>query len=159
MEERIVENIDNAAQRAVTDTLENLAFMEAFPVPEDISPGQALMTAALLFHEPQQGEIRIAMPPTLLKKISQTVFGLPAEGTAVPEPKDLLAELLNTIAGRFLIELLPADLPFRIGLPELDPPAACGADPCAIWHFRADDHLFTISVSNLISIHPLRTGI
>jgi hypothetical protein len=159
MEERIVENIDNAVQRAVTDTLENLAFMEAFPVPEDISPGQALMTAALLFHEPQQGEIRIAMPPALLEKISQTVFGLPAEGTAVPEPKDLLAELLNTIAGRFLIELLPADQPFRIGLPELDPPAAFEADSCAIWHFRADDHLFTISVSNLISIHPPRAGI
>jgi len=154
-----VENISNAVQRAVTDTLENLAFMEAFPVPEDISPGQALMTAALLFHEPQQGEIRIAMPPALLEKISHTVFGLPAEGTAVPEPKDLLAELLNTIAGRFLIELLPADQPFRIGLPELDPPAAFETDSCAICHFRADDHLFTISVSNLFSIHPPRTGI
>jgi hypothetical protein len=148
MEDRIVEKIDNAVLRAVTDTLENMAFMEVFPVLEDLSPGQVEMTAALLFHEPQQGEIRIAMPPALLEKISRTVFGLPAEGAAAPDPKDILAEFLNTIAGRFLIELLPADQPFRIGLPELDPPPAFEADACASWHFRADDHLFTISVSN-----------
>jgi len=145
-----VEKIDIAVQRAVTDTLENLAFMEVFPVPEGLPPGQTEMTAALLFHEPHQGEIRISIPLTLLADISQTIFGTPTEGMAVPSPRDLLAELLNTVAGRFLIELLPEDQPFRIGLPELDPPSLMETESLKTWHFRADDHCFSISLSNLI---------
>lgn len=146
--------IDAVALRAVAETLENLAFMEALPAHEE-SPGNGLgLTAALLVHEPQQGEVRISLPSALLEKISRNLFGHPAEGVAVPDPKDLLAELLNTIAGRFLTELLPPEQPFRIGLPELDPPPTFAEEACSVWHFRADEHLFTLSVSNLESIYP-----
>lgn len=141
-------NNDHAALLAVTETLENLAFMEAFPVQEDVSSAHMEMTAALLIHEPQQGEIRIALPVALLEGIAQNVFGMPAEGMALPDTRDLLAELLNTIAGRYLIELLPPDQPFRIGLPELDQPPAFGEDLCTMWHFRVDEHLLTLSVSH-----------
>lgn len=151
-----MEKINIAVQRAVAETLENLAFMEAFPVSESPLSCPGEMTAALHFHEPTQGEIRISIPPTLLENISQNVFGLPSEDVSVPESKDLLAELLNTIAGRFFIELLPKEQPFRIGLPELDPSTLLEPDSHTNWYFRTGEHHFTISLSKLIT--PIHLG-
>jgi hypothetical protein len=147
-----VDTIDYAMSLAVTETLENFAFMEVFPAREEGSATPEGMTAALLIHEPLQGEIRLSLPPALLAAIAQTVFGLPVEGMPVPEPKDLLAELLNTIAGRFLIEMLPPEQAFRIGLPELDPPPAFEDEACTVWNFRADDYLMIVTISNFSTV-------
>jgi hypothetical protein len=148
-----VEEIDDAVLRVVTDTLENLAFMEAFPVQEDISPGQPEMTAALLFHEPHQGEIRITCPRSLLVSITETLCGLPEEGVSNGLLKDVLAEILNTIAGRFLEELLPDDQTFRIGLPELDPPANLDSSSLRKWCFCAGDDHFTVTITDDFTCH------
>lgn len=145
-------NLTDAITNAVSDTLENLAFMEVMPVPDagDTPREEALLAAALLIYEPYRGEIRLELPRPLLEEIFQTVFGLLEEETG-PDLNDLLAELLNTIAGRMLIELLPANQPFQFGLPVLNPAADCAMDTWTRWHFCTDSHQFTVCVSELVA--------
>ncbi len=146
--------IDAAMLHAVAETMENLAFMEALPIEEEGAPDPAAMTAALLFHEPYQGEIRIALPRRLLAEIAENLSGPGESELAEPLLKDVLAEILNTVAGRFLDELLPADQTFRIGLPELDPPDAAGATPFRQWHFNTDTDRFSVVITDFFTFHP-----
>lgn len=140
--------IDKAIVLAVTETLENLAFMEAFPVQEELAPGELEMTAALLLYEPHQGEIRIIFPRRLLVTIAETLGGLADASVSDGPLKDVLAEILNTIAGRFLEELLPKDQTFRIGLPEVDPPANLDSSPLRRWSFSSGDDHFTVTITD-----------
>jgi len=154
----MAEKLDEAMLKSVTETLENLAFMEVFAASkEDPAPSGENMSAALLFLEPFQGEIRSEFSRALLEEISETVCGLSQEGCAESALKDILGEILNTIAGRFLTELLPQTQPFRIGLPEPDPLPHPEPELLRTWHFRSDQHPFTVQLSKLFSFDLLPT--
>ena len=106
---------------AVSTTLENMVFMEAmehFDRTYEI-PVEELVWTSLLVHDPVQGEIRLAMPVTLLKKLTANVFALEDEEIDQAQMDDILNELLNTIAGLFMTNLLEDDQQYKLGLPEL----------------------------------------
>ena len=106
---------------AVSKTLENMVFMEAmehFDRTYEIPPEEVIWTS-LLIHDPVQGEIRLAMQRDVLKKITGNVFALDDEEITQPQMEDILNELLNTIAGLFMTNLLEDDQEYKLGLPEL----------------------------------------
>jgi len=143
--------VDKAMAKAVIDTLENLAFMEVGPAPETSweMTGQSII-AALLCHEPLQGEIRGIFPRGLITEIAVTVFGLQDEACSEATMQDVSAEILNTIAGRFLSELLPEQQTFRIGLPEIaDRPEIEENEDWQEWFFQAGGCTFSLSLLNL----------
>jgi hypothetical protein len=107
--------------RAVSQTLENMVFMEALEHSDRSYeiPVEELAWASLLIHDPVQGEVRLAMPQSLLKKLTGNVFSLDDDEITPAHMDDILNELLNTIAGLFMTYLLADDQEYKLGLPEL----------------------------------------
>lgn len=132
--------------KATTETLEYMAFLEVLPASGNVClpPEEEALSSALLIHDPIQGELRLLMPKTLLGEICETVYAMPQEELADSVPADLLAEILNTIAGRLLDELIP-DETFRLGLPEVKEGWQIFDDSASrIWYFTAEARPFAI---------------
>ena len=127
---------------AVQQTLENMVFMEVIEergTPTDI-PATELTWSSMLINDPIQGEIRLAMPSELLKKISGNVFGIDDEEVTTSQAYDILNELLNTIAGLFMTKLLPTDQEYKIGLPSLEAGRLPEVDEhTVVWHLVNSD--------------------
>ncbi len=106
---------------AVRQTLENMVFMEVMPHYDhsyEIPPEECVWTSLLIL-DPVQGEVRLAMPKSLLKKLTENVFALEENEISQSQLDDILNELLNTIAGLFMTNLLADDQEYKLGLPEL----------------------------------------
>lgn len=109
-----------AMKQAASNTLENMVFlevMEHYDQSYEIPP-EDLTWASLLIQDPVQGEIRLAMTNELLKKLTAAVFSLDEEEITQAQMDDILHELLNTIAGLFMTNLLADNQTFQLGLPE-----------------------------------------
>jgi hypothetical protein len=126
---------------AVQQTLENMVFMELIEergTPTNI-PVAELTWSSMLINDPVQGEIRLVMPATLLKKISGNVFGIDEEEVTTSQAYDILNELLNTIGGLFMTKLFP-NQEYRIGLPSLEAGKLPGVDEhTVVWHLINGD--------------------
>ncbi len=149
-------NLDQIVVAAVSETLENMAFMEV--VHDESLEAEAAdetLTAGLLSHEPVPGELRLTMPHSLLAKVAEAAYALPAESLEEQILKDLLAELLNTVSGRFLTLLLPPDQNYRLGLPEIDGESALLPEAAErSWHFRMDGEPFTLKIRGEALVLP-----
>lgn len=142
------EQIKQAMHKAVSETVENMAFLEVLPSeePPPVEEGE-MLRASLLMHDPVQGEFLLVMPRNLLLGISEALFGLPVEELTEQLTTDAMLELLNTVAGQFLNDVIPGQV-YRLGLPEVE---AAGDVPLSkgdsIWHFMIEDEGFSISAS------------
>ena len=105
---------------AVSTTFENMAFIEIaeqpeeslMPLPEDAA------WVSILIHDPLQGEVRLVMPQILLTELTANMFGLESEEVEDSQKNDIIAEVLNTLSGLFMTNLLPDDQTYQLGLPE-----------------------------------------
>ena len=105
---------------AVEETFEEMAFLEACRVeaPDDPPDEGILLRASLLVHDPFPGEMCIVAPRSLITGVATGLFAVEEEDIVDSTLLDLLAELLNTIAGRVMNEMTPEGVTFRLGLPE-----------------------------------------
>lgn len=113
--------IYQAMINAACQTLENMAFtevMEHFDPAYEI-PTDDLAWTSMLIHDPVQAEIRLAMPLSLMKNLTSSMFALDEADVTKSQMQDILNELLNTIAGLFMTNLLADDQEYQLGLPEL----------------------------------------
>ena len=150
------EDIQNEWQKmmetAVSDTMENMAFIEAFPSSTEpqAENEQDLLWATLLVLKPIHHEFRLEMPKKLLSKIAATVYETDSDHPpSAQHIHDLLAELLNTIAGHFLRNTMP-ETSFKISTPQLgvgSPPEL--TNNAQQWNFISDDNFFTISTYDI----------
>lgn len=126
---------------AVQQTLENMVFMEVIEergTPTEI-PDADLTWSSMLINDPVQGEIRLAMPADVLKKISGNVFGIDEEEVTTSQAYDILNELLNTIGGLFMTKLFP-NQEYKIGLPSLEAGKLPETDEqTVVWHLINSD--------------------
>ncbi len=106
---------------AVSKTLENMIFLEAmehfdrtYQIPEEET-----VWTSLLISDPVQGELRLIMSKETLEKFTDNIFGFEVDEITDKQRNDILNELLNTIAGLFMTNLLTADEKYQLGLPEL----------------------------------------
>ncbi|MDA3903473.1 MAG: chemotaxis protein CheX [Desulfuromusa sp.] len=142
---------------AVSQTLENMAFMEVmehFDRSYKI-PAEDLIWNSLLINDPVQGEIRLAMSKNLLKKLAGNIFAIADDEITQPQMDDILNELLNTIVGLFLTNLLLDDQEYKMGLPELNEEALPEVDENTIvWKLMTDEEdalqIFAIGASLVI---------
>ena len=140
---------EQAIVLAVKDTLENMVFMEAFPVTDgsQLPDEPPCLVAHLLIHDPLQGELHLIMPRLLAEKISQTIYGLPEEELTEQIINDTFAEVINVIAGRFMNEFLPKQQLYRLGLPELHPADVKDPElPHKEWLLTADGMKFLVRI-------------
>lgn len=106
---------------AASQTMENMLFMEVlehFDRGYEI-PADDLAWTSMLIHDPVQGEVRLAMPRSLLKNLTGNIFAMDEAEVTESQMNDILNELLNTIAGLFMTNLLADDQKYQLGLPEL----------------------------------------
>lgn len=106
---------------AVSLTLENMIFLEAMEHCDRSYeiPAEDAVWTSLLISDPVQGEIRLVMASDTLQKFTDNVFGFEVDEITDAQRNDILNELLNTIAGLFMTNLLEADKKYQLGLPEL----------------------------------------
>lgn len=131
--------------RLISEIMENTAFTEVMPVEAAPEYGPEARGASLLVHDPIQGEFQLIMEDSLLKYLAGIVYGaMPGELTELSE-RDFLDELLNTIAGRFLSAILPADKSFILGIPErFQGPFIVPSPPVLSWNFVVEEMFFTL---------------
>ena len=130
-----------AMLQAVSQTLENMAFTEVLKHynPSYEIPVDDLIWSSLLISDPVQGELRLAMPKTLLAKLTTSIFALEPEEVTQAQMDDILHEMLNTIAGLFMTNLLTDSQTFQLGLPEAGTGELPELEPNAIsWKLMTD---------------------
>ncbi|MHB1400202.1 MAG: chemotaxis protein CheX [Trichloromonadaceae bacterium] len=162
----IREDFGRALRLALSETLENLAFMEVVPSPNSIwtTAADQTLCVGLRILEPVQGELRLWAPSALIRKVAAILFIRPEDEIDQALQLDIAAELINTLAGRFLSRLLCPSQSFQLGLPESHPGAGTppeGAAAC--WHFSAEQLPLFLgaagdSLLELIGQQPIAAG-
>jgi len=133
-----------AMKKAVCDTLENMVFMEAIEhYDQDYEiPVEELAWASLLIQDPVQGEVRLAMTKALLKNLTAAFFAMDDDEVSQAQMDDILHELLNTIAGLFMTNLLADNQTFQLGLPEHGEGELPELEPgSVVWKMMTTDEL------------------
>lgn len=94
---------------AVRTTLEEMFFLEV-TVPQ-------FKWARVRVEEPFTGAVTLAFPRPLLEDVAS---GLMPGEDEIPEQmlSDMLAELVNTVAGRLINSVVSDDTTFKLGIPE-----------------------------------------
>jgi len=141
----VQEKLNGIMINVVSEVLENMAFMEILLSNESINPTdiQDLTWSSLPVNDPVLGEFKLLMPRSLNLKISGAVFGLPEKKLTDQLLEDTLAEILNTIVGRFFNKVLPGEQAFRLGLPEAGAEKKCPQinPPTIEWTFNLEEEL------------------
>jgi len=152
------ERMSSAMRKAVFETIENMAFLEVRESHAVPVPGRGdVLRASLLMHDPVQGEFRLLMPRDLLLGIAEVLFAISRDELTEQLANDALLEILNTVAGQFLNELIPGEI-YRLGLPEIVTGQDKPLGNCeAVWHFRVEESGFSIAVSGTSSLAAGRT--
>ncbi len=127
---------------AIRTTLENMAFVEVAEQSEENL--QPMPTDAawvnILIHDPLQGEVRLAMPDSLLSDLTANMFSLEPEEVEDGQKQDIIAETLNTLAGLFMTNLLPDDQKYKLGLPEVgEGPLPENEEGAIVWHLQVEE--------------------
>lgn len=119
------EKLKELLETSVSETIENIAFMEV--TPSDSSDifltDEEIITTSLMVCSPVECNFKLSMPKNLLIEITQTIYS-PVDNidNKIIDNKildDTLSEILNTIAGRFLNKVLPENQEFKLGVPEI----------------------------------------
>ncbi len=135
-------NFYQAMINAVSKTLENMIFLEAmahFDRSYEIPAEDAVWTS-LLISDPVQGELRLVMTAEALTKFTDNIFGFEVDEITDQQKNDILNELLNTIAGLFMTNLLTAEQKYQLGLPELGEGAPPEPDAdTVVWKLMSSD--------------------
>lgn len=144
------DKVRQALADAVMDTLENMAFTEVEPIDCEnfVTRDDDCQWSELLVHGPFQGELRIIMPRSLIRALSETMYGSMNQEKEKEILDDAMGEILNTIAGRFMNEILSKYETFQLGLPEAGK-GRCSkiASPTVERQFKTEEGEFTIMVS------------
>ncbi len=104
---------------AAARTFSEMAFIdvtEALKVPETLEYSQIIHIS--LF-EPVKGEIALFLPADCKRMIVENIYGSDWTGLDAAEIDDCLLELLNVLAGNFLIEYCGTGVKHDISLPDL----------------------------------------
>lgn len=141
----MIEVMYQAMNVAAAETLENMAFVEVTPIRScSLDQDAELMVVSLLMHDPVPGEFRLSMPRDLLLQIAETLYSMPLEELEELQLEDTLAELLNTLAGKFLNRVIPGEV-YRLGLPEIEKCSGSNlADGLVRWSFGCGEENFCI---------------
>ncbi len=143
----IREDFARALAGAVTETFENMAFMEALPSTGSdlLCPDDQPLCVILPILGPAQGELSLRAPNALLRKVAAVLFRCPEEVIEQLQLLDIAAELLNTLAGRFLNRLLSRDQIFQLGLPVQEQNTENTDDQRGrAWFFTAESIAFSL---------------
>ena len=115
-----MDNIQTKLASAFSKTIENMIFEDVEPVTDEtIDPylGNDKLWAVLSVVESYAGELVLEVSMGCAKILAEEAYGEIDEEPSLEEMQDLVGEILNTLAGRFLDGLTPSGEKFQLGLP------------------------------------------
>lgn len=104
---------------AVTQTIETMTFEEAELVEQANGAEIAvdMMWAALPILRPYAGQLVLHVTPEYGKRLAEEIYSNASEAISEETVTDVVTEVADIIAGRFMDELVPHDAQFSLGLP------------------------------------------
>ena len=146
-----LEKWDGLMFQAVSESIEDMAFMEVLPNKDASGPtglSGDVIRASLPVQDPVQGEFVICLNKDLLINIAETVYGPMVDELRDQNLFDLLGEILNTVVGRFMSAIVPGDRTFRLGLPISGKGIAPEPlSPAYAWYYLINDSDVYLAVS------------
>lgn len=138
--------LQDAMFEAAAETLENMAFMEVVAQRERREEIKYFSTLDVL--APVAGTLTLVTTPRLAREITEGLVD-PEDGEPSDELIfDALSELINTIGGRLMRILTPADETFSLGFPNSFSSATHKFDESdEIARFEIDGQIFLVVVS------------
>ncbi|MCP4753427.1 MAG: chemotaxis protein CheX [Proteobacteria bacterium] len=108
---------------AVSDTIENMAFIEVVKVDKTTPYDEHLvrLRVEILINSPFPGEMRLVLPISLAVLFAQNMYNLEEKEITESLMKDVLGEIVNIMSGRLMAEIIPPDQTFQLGLPQIGP--------------------------------------
>lgn len=141
------EKMDSLLLKVVSDTIENMAFMEVELASDKnkIHDDKTPLWFSLLVNEPVQGEFILSMPESVNKKIFENIYGPSEKGPDRNHMMDILAEILNTLVGRFMGAIVEKEELLKLGLPESGKGTYHEMDsPYVTWNFLVENECISI---------------
>ena len=139
--------LNNILQKAVIETIENMAFVEILP-KDKISPYDehlVRLRVEILVNAPFPGEIRLVFPISLAMIFSQNMYNLDERQITEDLIHDVLGEIINIVAGRLMADIIPSNQTFQLGLPQIGPDAFLETDAASLsMEFDAEDAPFWV---------------
>ncbi len=126
---------EEAVARVVGSTFEKMGFMEARLTDEEPPPSNSITTVMEIL-SPVQTRMFFSAPEHLGWSIAENLYGL--EDLTMEAVGDMMKELLNTITGGLLSELMP-DTPFTLSIPTLCEDTQAGVGKTFVYHFNIDN--------------------
>ncbi len=131
--------------KVVSDTFEKMGFMAALPTDED-APEDHILTAFIDVLDPIKARIHLSAPQNLGWDLAENLYGL--EDLTLEAVSDMMTELLNTISGRLMSEIMP-DQQFDLSVPTLCDTLPPDNDNTFVYHFKIDNKgIITIVLSD-----------
>ncbi|MBW1721798.1 MAG: chemotaxis protein CheX [Deltaproteobacteria bacterium] len=143
---------------AVAETFEEMFFLEVLQVefPEAPGPEPEVLKTSLLINDPFPGEMCLEAPRSSVADMARMLFNTDEEEIPEQTLLDLLAELLNTIAGRVMNRVIPPETSFRLGLPETRTEGFLGTeDEILECRFKVDDAIFSLAAGGEVFLSCL----
>ncbi len=116
-----VEEVAEAMQKAISEVIENMAFMEAMPISNTVeyTPNEPVFYTRLPIYKPYPAMVGLVMPQSMALHLAGSMMmrDFTMENDEF-EMMDVLSELANMLGGSLLTHLLPNMDSFELGLPE-----------------------------------------
>jgi CheY-specific phosphatase CheX len=143
--------VKSAIVNAVTETMENMAFEQVEEsVEATATPAGDLIWASMPVIRPSKAEISIELSNDYAKAVTEALFGFMENGPDDNIVRDALAEMLNTIGGRFMAQLTPAKQEFELGLPTVGAgKSKVSPNDSAAVNFNVGEHILRVYISGL----------
>lgn len=133
--------IYKAMFEAVRETFETMAFVEVAEQSDEVGitiPTEEIWVS-ILINNPLQGELRLALPQNLLTTMTADMFSIDSAEVEENQRHDILAEILNTLAGVFMTKLIPDDQTYQLGLPERgEGPIPENEEESLVWNLQIE---------------------
>lgn len=110
-----------ALKQSLQETLEEMAFVELTPLTIAATSECELRQVVIATHDEWAGRLWLRMDGGLLQEIIENVYAVDGSDVTAAMEADMLAEVLNTVAGKVLRRLTADDHSFRLGLPVEQP--------------------------------------
>lgn len=118
------EKLKNILSRVAVMTLEQLAFIFAFPEDEGNEIQQDSAVAVIIaFRGPFSGFLSVITSKQVLPELTANILGVDEEETTLDQQYDALKETINIICGNLLPAIFGKQLIFDIDSPKIIPPA------------------------------------
>ncbi len=131
---------------AMEETLENMAFIsvEECSAEEVEELDHPQLGVNLLVREPVLFEMQLHSSKELLYQVAENMYAMEREELDDRLINDLLAEVLNTVAGLFMSAILPPETKFALGLPELSDEIEGGSE--LVFNYIAEDCPISVEI-------------